>query len=210
MLARTWSWQRLVSTSGTIMIGAWAIEVVGVHTGLPFGRYEYSDMLQPQLGDVPVLIPFAWLMMLPPAWAVAEAILLTCGDKTLWWQRHPLILAAFSGAAFTAWDTFLDPQMVARGLWQWLTPGEYLGIPLLNFLGWWLAATLLTAVVRPNYIPRVSLLSIYTLTCILQAIGLGIFWEQPAAALYGLIIMGGFVLVAWKREKSLWKPSSGL
>ena len=52
----------------------WAIEYLGSTTGFPFGRYHYTDRLQPQLGHVPLLIPLAWLMMLPPAWAVAGSI----------------------------------------------------------------------------------------------------------------------------------------
>ncbi|MGC8878183.1 MAG: carotenoid biosynthesis protein [Anaerolineae bacterium] len=209
ILARTWSPFQLASVAGKILIGAWAIEVVGVHTGLLFGHYIYSDVLQPQLGSVPWLIPFAWLMMLPPAWAVAAALL--SGDQPEGVQRrsHSLARAILAGAAFTAWDTFLDPQMVARGLWQWATPGEYLGIPLRNFVGWWFAATLLTAVVRPKNVPRMPLLLVYTLTCILQAVGLGIFWGQPVAALCGTITMGSFALIAWIRESRRWKYSSG-
>ncbi len=209
ILVRVWTPLQLASIVGKILIGAWAIEVVGVHTGWPFGHYAYSDVLQPQLGRVPLLIPFAWLMMLPPAWAVAAAIL-SC-DRSEGARRlsNPLTMAVLAGVAFTAWDTFLDPQMVARGLWRWATPGEYLGIPLLNFAGWWFAATLLTAVVRPRDIPRMPLLLVYTLTCILQAIGLGIFWGQPVAALCGTITMGSFALTAWIRESSRWKYSSG-
>ncbi|MCS7261192.1 MAG: carotenoid biosynthesis protein [Anaerolineae bacterium] len=208
ILARVWPPGRLARAIGPVLIGAWAVEVVGVHTGWPFGHYAYSDRLQPQLGGVPLLIPFAWLMMLPPAWAVAEAILLRQSERSRW-RSHPLTVAALAGAAFTAWDTFLDPQMVAQGLWKWFTPGEYLGIPVRNFAGWWFAATLLTAVGKPKALPRRPLLWVYTLTCILQAIGLGIFWGQPAAALCGGITMGGFALVAWLQEGVRWKRSSG-
>lgn len=199
ILARAWSPPRLARTVGTILIGAWAVEVVGVQTGWPFGYYAYSDALQPQLGGVPLLIPFAWLMMLPPAWAVAETILRRRPERARW-RSHPLVVAALAAAAFTAWDTFLDPQMVAHGLWKWFTPGEYLGIPVRNFAGWWFAATLLTVAGRPGALPRRPLLWVYTLTCALQAVGLGVFWGQPVAALCGTITMGSFALLAWLRE----------
>jgi hypothetical protein len=51
------------------------------------------------------LVPLAWLMMLPPAWAVAR---LVAGGPGI-----AFILTA--ALAFTAWDLFLDPQMVAWG-----------------------------------------------------------------------------------------------
>jgi uncharacterized membrane protein len=34
-------------------------------------------------------------------------------------------------------DLFIDPVAVATGYWVWFVPGEiYFGIPLLNFVGW--------------------------------------------------------------------------
>lgn len=36
----------------------------------------------------------------------------------------------------TAWDLFLDPQMVSEGYWAWARRGWYRGIPLSNFVGW--------------------------------------------------------------------------
>ena len=102
---------------------AWLAEFIGHSTGLPFGRYTYSEVLRPQIGGVPIQIPAAWLMMLPPAWAAGTAV---CGkglptdSASRWKQRASLSLV--SGLAFTAWDLFLDPQMVAWGVWQWETP----------------------------------------------------------------------------------------
>ena len=37
---------------------------------------------------------------------------------------------ALGAAALTAWDLFLDPQMVGEGYWRWAAPGAYRGIPL--------------------------------------------------------------------------------
>jgi putative membrane protein len=59
-------WRRMLPLAGVPPL-AWLAEFIGSHTGLPFGRYSYTDLLQPQLGDVPLLIPLAWLMLLPPA-----------------------------------------------------------------------------------------------------------------------------------------------
>jgi putative membrane protein len=38
----------------------------------------------------------------------------------------------------TAWDLVMDPIMIASGHWVWDVNGAYHGIPLQNFLGWWL------------------------------------------------------------------------
>jgi hypothetical protein len=41
---------------------------------------------------------------------------------------------------------------------------------------------------------------IYTLTWILQVVGLGIFWGQPGPALIGFVAMGAWVILFWKDE----------
>jgi putative membrane protein len=137
-------------------------------------------------------------MMLAPAWAVSDAILGRRRDRQS--IGHTSLHAALAGLAFTAWDLYLDPQMVARGLWAWEVPGGYFGIPWVNFLGWWLSATLLTLISRPLQLPRRPLLVIYSLTWAFQAIGLGLFWGQPGPALAGLMGMGAFVVWAWYQE----------
>jgi lycopene beta-cyclase len=178
----------VLRASCTILVLAWGVEWLGSNTGFPFGRYHYTPLLQPQFLGVPLLIPLAWLMMLPPAWGVAELILGKRGGM--------LGLAGLSGLAFTAWDLYLDPQMAARGLWVWEIPGSYFGIPWLNFLGWWLSASLITILIRPRSLPRHPLLVIYALTWAFQAIGMGVFWGQPGPALAGFAGMGVFAIAA--------------
>jgi putative membrane protein len=207
-LAGTWSLARIAKVMVIVLIGAWGVEELGLVTGFPFGRYTYTQALQPQLAGVPLLIPLAWMMMLPPAWAAADAILSGWQERLGIWNA--LLHAVLAGLAFTAWDLYLDPQMVARGLWVWdhLLAG-YFGIPWSNFIGWWLSATLLTLTVRPSRLPRARLLAIYSLTWAFQAIGLGVFWGQPGPALAGLIGMGMWVVWAWYKERQAWKSSSG-
>ena len=207
-LAGTWSLARTAKVVVIVLIGAWGVEELGLATGFPFGRYAYTQALQPQLAGVPLLIPLAWLMMLPPAWAAAEAILAGCRERL--GMGYALLHAALAGLAFTAWDLYLDPQMVAHGLWVWDNGwGGYFGIPWSNFIGWWLSATLLTLVVRPSQLLRPPLLLIYSLTWAFQAVGLGIFWGQPGPALAGLVGMGIWVVWAWSQEWQACKPSSG-
>jgi putative membrane protein len=174
---------------------AWGVEFVGQATGWPFGRYDYTSALQPQLGGVPLLIPLAWLMMLLPAWAVAQTI--TAPHAARLGRFAPLAHALLAGLAFTAWDLYLDPQMVSRGLWVWEEAGAYFGVPLQNYFGWWASAALITLAVRPGRLPAARLRWIYIVTWLLQGLGLGLFWGQPGPALVGFLGMGGFVLLSF-------------
>jgi uncharacterized membrane protein len=191
ILARAWQRRRVALAVVTVAVLAWGLEAVGSATGFPFGSYHYTGRLQPQLAHVPVLIPLAWLMMLPPAWAVASALCRRC---------RAIRFALVAAVAFTAWDLFLDPQMVEWNLWVWDEPGAYFGIPLQNYLGWLVGSALITAGVRPAPLRSQGLVLIYGLTWLLETVGLAIFWGLPGPALCGFVAMGVFVLLAWRSE----------
>ncbi len=197
-----WPFRRLALVTLFAIGLTWLAELLGQTTAFPFGRYIYTSILQPQILGVPLLIPFAWLMMLIPAWGMAEAILLFWREKL--GRGYPIAFAGLAGLAFTAWDLYLDPQMVARSLWVWDSPGAYFGIPWQNYVGWWLTSMVITIIVRPYNLPRFALFAVYTSTWIFQAIGLGLFWGQPAPAIIGFLGMGGFVAIAWMREGQEW------
>ncbi|RIK41976.1 MAG: carotenoid biosynthesis protein [Chloroflexi bacterium] len=191
LLWQQWGAPETLRVGALVVAGSWAVEWFGSTTGIPFGAYDYTPALQPQAGHVPLLIPLAWLMMLPPAWAVAYAI--TGGGDG--WR-----FVTVSALALTAWDLFLDPQMVAWGYWVWAEPGGYFGIPWGNFAGWALSAALLTLLARPPAPPLRPLLVVYTVTWLLQSIGQLFFWQMPGPAVSGFIVMGIFALLAWRRS----------
>ena len=192
LLATRWGAKRTLVVAALLIGATWVVEFLGHTTGLPFGQYRYTNVLQPQLGGVPVIVPMAWAMMLPAAWAVATVLR---ADTSRW--RFALV----SGLALAAWDLFLDPQMVSWGYWEWQQAGAYFGIPLLNFVGWSLTAAAVTALIRPRDIPVLPLLVIYTATCLLQFTGQLVFWSMPGPAITGGVVMGGLAMLAWRRTR---------
>ena len=191
---RAWPTGRALLTVTGVVGLAWLVEFVGHTTDFPFGAYKYTALLQPQLGGVPILIPFAWLMMLPPSWAVAFTLTRPLA------ARPPLRRAAFiaaSAVGMTVWDLFLDPQMVTWGFWAWADPaGGYFGIPWSNYAGWLLAVTAITAAVRPAPLPLRPMVVIYGVTWALMTIGLAMFWGLPGPALIGGVVMGAILAAA--------------
>jgi uncharacterized membrane protein len=190
-LAQAAGTRRVLGIVLTVLVVAWTAEYLGSATGFPFGAYHYAERLQPQLLGVPLLVPLAWLMMLPPAWAVSQRIT---------GRTSGLAFIAVSALAFTAWDLYLDPQMIHWGLWVWDASGPYFGIPLVNFAGWLLVSALITALARPPALPQLPLIAIYALVWIIEAIGQVLFWGLPGPALCGFIGMGIFVWLAWRRR----------
>ena len=60
---------------GLSAIVSWTFEQFGVATGLIFGNYHYTNYLGARLGDVPLLIPLAWFMMIYPSYVIANLAL---------------------------------------------------------------------------------------------------------------------------------------
>jgi uncharacterized membrane protein len=92
---------------------AFVMEWVGERTGLIFGPYCYTDLLGVKLaGSIPLIIPFAWYMMLLPSYVIAN--LLSDGLAT---SKRPgsflslVWIAALSAGLLTAWDLTMDPIM---------------------------------------------------------------------------------------------------
>ena len=109
--ARRWGIARSGAAAGLIAVTTAIVERVGTRTGLPVGRYGYTDALRPQVGHVPVIVPLAWFAMGLPSREAAHAAL---GPASTPGRR-----LALGSAAMTAWDLFLDPQMVGEGYWAW-------------------------------------------------------------------------------------------
>jgi uncharacterized membrane protein len=119
-------------------VGSLLVEVWGVHTGTPFGRYAYTGHLGPRLAGVPLVVPLAWSMMAWPALCVARRVTRSIAGH-----------CAVAALALASWDLLLDPQMVAAGNWRWSAQSPALqGIPLHNFVGWLVCAAVLMTVLE--------------------------------------------------------------
>jgi uncharacterized membrane protein len=193
LLWGVWGTAATLRVAVSILTLSWAFEVIGSHTGIPFGKYSYTNTLQPQVLNVPLQIPLGWLMMLPPSWAVAQAIVDRIKPR---WEFPAFV--GLSALAMTAWDLFLDPMMVTWEIWGWDNPGRYFGIPWINYFGWLLVSALVTILIRPGKPPVAPLLIIYTTIWLLKSAGLGIFWGIPGAAIVGSFIMGSITIMAWR------------
>jgi putative membrane protein len=127
-----------------VTVTAVAFESLGLASGFPYGRYEYSDALGPAVLGVPLLVPLAWLMMAWPSWVLADRL-----SRPVRRGHRAAVRVAVAAAVFAGWDVVLDPQMVQAGYWTWSSPRPALPgietVPLTNLAGWLLAGIVLMA-----------------------------------------------------------------
>ncbi|GAA3826229.1 hypothetical protein GCM10022226_53720 [Sphaerisporangium flaviroseum] len=219
--------------AATAAVG-YAAEWIGIRTGVPFGEYRYTDVLWPRLGGVPLIVALAWGGMGLAAHAVARAVagprttpgaaFTSPGTKARAVAARPeaapgqaarrfdsTLRRVVAGApALTAWDLFLDPQMIRLGLWTWADPGPYRGVPISNFAGWLVVSMLVMALIdkvltRParGPVPKgTGLVTIYTVMAVMETLGFAAVFDPPdlLVAAVGGTCMGVFVLLAWRRR----------
>jgi len=189
-------WGRRAVVASAIIIGiGFLVEVVGSSTGFPFGSYDYTSRLVPQVAGVPLVVAFAWCAMALPAREVAVAIL---GQKA---TRSARVVGG--AVALTAWDVFLDPHMVMEGYWVWPDGGEFFGIPLTNYLGWLGVSAVLMVVLEVALPPRGAQhtpVVQYVAVALMETIGFVFFFGEPAVGLWGAVTMGTLGVLALKRS----------
>jgi uncharacterized membrane protein len=137
-------WRRAVAFLATCVVVSFCFESVGVATGLVYGPYHYGTALGAKLAGVPIIIPFAWFMMIYASWMVAHLLLEGAGSPAS--LGGVLARAAIAAMAMTAWDTVMDPGAAKTGAWVWEQGGAYFGVPFQNYVGW-LATTLVVYLV---------------------------------------------------------------
>lgn len=188
---------RAVGAFGAAAAVGYAAEWIGVRAGVPFGEYSYTSLLRPQLGGVPVIVAVAWGGMGLAAHAVATAIVPDGGLKR-WAAGAP---------ALTAWDLFLDPQMLRMGLWTWADEGPYRGVPISNFAGWLTVSLVVMGAIdaivgRAEVAASGGLVAVYGVMAGMETLAFAAVFEPPdrLVAVAGGAAMGTFAVLAWRRR----------
>jgi uncharacterized membrane protein len=97
----------------------YTFEYLFISTGW-LGTYVYTADLSPFIGPIPVFIPLLWA-------SLSYFCMIAAGDY---------IVAA---VLMVLLDLSFDPRFAVT-LWRWVPPGQYFGVPLANFAGWFVTA----------------------------------------------------------------------
>ncbi|MFB6244326.1 MAG: bisanhydrobacterioruberin hydratase [Halobaculum sp.] len=138
--------RKTVTAVGLLTLYAYGIEYVGIHTGQPYGPFEYVVDLGPTIAGVPVGLPVFFIPLVVNAYLLVLLLVRGLADNT------PIRLLSVIALVLTM-DVVLDPGAVALGFWRYFEPGPpvlggllstaggFYGVPLSNYAGWVLSAT---------------------------------------------------------------------
>jgi uncharacterized membrane protein len=219
----------LVFTGCCLGVGAVA-ESLSLRTGFPFGHYWFTGVMGPQVMHLPILLVFAYLGIGYVSWVLA---LLVLGYRGLPIRGARVVaLPALASFLMVAWDLSMDPDWATIDrAWVWRDGGAYFGVPVSNFLGWYLTAYLLYQLfalflrrwgsVRPMTLSRSYWRGAVLLYGICAAGNLLLFWQPMvprivtdpsgrqwmtegivgACVLVSVVVMAPFAILAWLRLK---------
>lgn len=120
------------------VVVAYALEEFGVHTGLLFGRYYFTSIMGPKLDVIPIALPFGWVALIYMAWVVTNLIIDRSPVPTSHSHSHILLGAALTALVVSTIDINADPFCVANGWWVWRDGGPIFGVPVHNWVGWFI------------------------------------------------------------------------
>ncbi len=117
------------------------LENVSILTGFPFGRYYYTDALGPKLFLVPILIGLAYVGTGYLAWVIVTVLVGDVRRQSSTFTMFAVpVIASF---VMVVWDLCFDPTFsTIAHRWIWEQGGGYFGVPLTNYLGWFLTVYL--------------------------------------------------------------------
>lgn len=115
-----------------------AAEICGVNTGQPFGIYDYTSALGPQLFSVPLIIGLNWILL---------SYVCTVVVKEYIPGKWPKMVAA--ALLMVTIDLLLEGFAIRHHLWVWQNALP----PVQNFVAWFFVA-LLIQLAAGKWIPK--------------------------------------------------------
>lgn len=106
---------------GAIYILSFAIEAVGVETGLIFGEYHYGGSIGPKLFDTPLIIGINWLFLVYTTISVVDVYRINDGLKVF-----------IASMLMVVYDLVLEQVAPTMDMWYWANDR----IPVQNYIAW--------------------------------------------------------------------------
>ena len=195
----------------TVLVSyTYLIEYVGVSTGWPYGEFAYGVSLGPMLGGIPAALPIFFIPIVVNAYLLCVLLL---GERA----TSRLVRLAIVIPAVVTMDVVLDPAAVSLGFWSYEGGGLFYDVPLSNYAGWVLSATVAVGVLDFTF-DRTALDGrlrscafmlddLISFVILWGAINL-VFGNWIAAAVAG--VFGVAILRTKRFDAGLLRPSPGL
>ena len=130
-----------------LMVEAW-----GLSYGTLFGGHYVYHFGQFTFAGVPLEVVSYWAVFIYSGYSIVSSFFYWAHkEKPSIIHRNgwflPITIVC-DGLVVTAIDLFMDPLQVKLGHWTWIEGGSYFGVPLGNFVGWFIVTVFVTGIFR--------------------------------------------------------------
>jgi uncharacterized membrane protein len=189
---------------------ALAFELTSTHSGFPYGNYDYTEFTRRDelfIWNVPLFVPLSHPVIM---WAGRSIAIVGFRART----RAMIPLLGALGAVLV--DLVVDPVSLHGRDWflgdmyRWDSANGYLGVPLWNFLGWYLATFLVLYVdeaLDVGYERSFDALRGITLALSVMVFNvlIALAIRQWRVALSGAVITAAVIWMCLPTLRSLWE-----
>lgn len=186
------------------MLVGWSAETIGLKYGQFFGgEYSYEGSVL-KIGMVPLDVTLYWAVFIYTSYSMVNGILRWRGLMLNTFQSV-LLAAVADGIILTSIDLFMDPIQVREGAWTWINGGPYFGIPIGNFVGWFVVGFVTTGIFRSYTLMATIHRKYLDNLLLIPTIGYGLLimsfsiqaveYQMYEVLLAGITIMGSFFVL---------------
>ncbi len=136
--------KKFLILSFIIFFIGYAVEAVGVATGVLFGSYSYGHLFGFKVFETPILIGANWLFLTLCTHGVVQ-----------YFTKNMLLLIIFPALIMTALDFFIEPVAMKLEFWGW----ENNIIPFQNYVMWFVTSAIIHGIIflfRPAINTKIS------------------------------------------------------
>ena len=126
-----------ILTAIVIFLTGFFVEVVGVHTGLIFGKYWYGKTLGTQLFEVPLVIGANWLLLVYCSSTSVKILFSNLKYKSFF--TSIFIQSTIASVLMVGLDYLIEPVAISLDFWHWQSDK----IPTQNYQAWFLISFIL-------------------------------------------------------------------
>lgn len=138
------------------------------------GKYQYTQEAKIWIANIPLAIPFASTALVYGVFNLTEKL------ASIFKLKKTFFFSSTDAGLMVLADLLIDPLAVRLGFWRYRQGGLFFGVPFWNYLGWFLAIFLFSAVYRSlkrlEFKKRFWLILVWVGLIVLVRLGL-YFWQ---------------------------------
>lgn len=180
-------------------------EFIGLNSGIIFGGHYVYQQRSWMLFDVPISVILYWAVFTYLGYSIVNSFLYWKNKSKPTFAKHNFlqvpILCLQDGLIVTAIDLFMDPLQVNLENWTWIDKGPYFGVPIGNFVGWFIVVVIITGIFRSfEYFNPQKKTNIPKKILLIPVLGYAAIWFSfvllsVEAQMYNLAVIGTLLML---------------